>query len=137
MSDGAFSAPARAAIYEAGGGRCVGCGSAQVTAQHRRARGMGGTSREEIGYAVNGVPLCGDGVRGCHGWTEHNPDEADLLGWRLTHGQDWTEPWWTRFGWRRWVIEDGMPLVAYVDEADLDRLAERRDAVAEYGERAA
>jgi hypothetical protein len=146
MTAGVFGPDARAAILEAGHGRCVGCGRPDVTTQHRRARGMGGTSDVTIGHPANGVPLCGDGVRGCHGWTEHHPTDAALLGWRLVAGELALEaPWWDRvYGWRRWV-EDPEPGAAtiprgrafvglmFVDELlDLDRRVERLDAVARY-----
>lgn len=123
MGDGSFSTAARAAIYEAGDGRCVGCGSAEITAQHRHARGMGGTSRDELAQAVNGLPLCGSGTTGCHGWAEHNPIDAELLGWRLVAGAAYTAPWWHRtYGWRRWVLDEaGVPMVQYVDETEVDR----------------
>lgn len=133
-ADGSFSDAARAAIYQVGSGRCIGCGRPDLTAQHRTARGMGGTSRTEIGMAVNGVPLCGDGIRGCHGWTESNPEWGELLGWRVLAGTDPEPvPFWTRFGWQRWVMIDGLPFVAYVDEVeDLDNVEERGRAVAEF-----
>jgi hypothetical protein len=89
---------------------------------------MGGTSRQELALAVNGVPLCGSGTTGCHGWAEGHPLLAELLGWRLLGG-DWTEPFWTRFGWRQWVLVDGIPLVRYVDDDELDRPYERGLAV--------
>lgn len=93
MPDGSFSAAARAIIYGRSLGRCVGCGSSQVTAQHRRARGMGGTS-QTLGHEY-GVALCGSGTTGCHGWAEHNPADAELLGWRLPRGADPLEvPYW-------------------------------------------
>lgn len=129
MTDGAFSPRARAAIIEAGHGRCVGCGRPDVTTQHRRGRRMGGTSDHAIGHPSNGVPLCGDGVRGCHGWAEHNPTDAELLGWRLAPGADQlVAPWWDRvYGWRRWTA-DGF--LTYVDEVEeLDRLEERTEAL--------
>jgi hypothetical protein len=132
VSGGEFSAPARAAIYEAGGGRCIGCGSAQVTAQHRHARGMGGTSNVEVSKAVNGIPLCGSGTTGCHGWAELHPLMAELLGWRLMNGRtSYLEPWWSRDGWHRWWLDaDGVPLVKYVDPHELDRPVERGLAIA-------
>lgn len=133
MSDGAFSDKARAAIYMAGLGRCIGCGRTDLTAQHRTARGMGGTSLYTIGSPANGVPLCGDGIRGCHGWTESNPEWGELLGWRVPAPGDLTAPFWTRFAWQRWMIEaDGFPSVLYVDESELDRLPMRLAAVTEY-----
>lgn len=135
--DGSFSDAARAAIYEAGMGRCIGCGDSRLSAQHRSARGKGGTSGAAaalIASPANGVPLCGDGVRGCHGWTEANPEWAELLGWRVLAGMDIAAaPWWTRFGWNRWVQVDGAWFTQYVDvEEDLDNVVERERAVAEY-----
>ena len=135
MSGGAFNDRARAAIYECGGGRCIGCGRTDLSAQHRRARGKGGTSNLAIGHPANGVPLCGDGVRGCHGWTESNPEWAALLGWRLEPGQEAVgTPFWTRFGWKAWILaeDDGCPLVGFVYEPDLDRFEQREAAVATY-----
>lgn len=136
MTGGAFNDRARAAIYEVGGGRCIGCGRTDLTAQHRRARGMGGTSDVQIGHPANGVPLCGDGVRGCHGWAEKNRDDARLLGWLLEPQQAAVgTPFWSRlWGWRAWhVDEDGFPSVVFVDpEEDLDRPEERAAAVERY-----
>lgn len=133
MTDGSFSDAARAAIYEATGGRCAGCGSPQVTAQHRRARGKGGTSRAEIGQPGNGVALCGSGTTGCHGWAEHHPAAALLLGWRLDASDDLVgAPFWTRHGWYCWGVEDGWWYVAYVDPAELDHADERAAAVSEF-----
>lgn len=142
---GVFSEHARAAIYEVGHGRCIGCGRPDVSAQHRRARGMGGTSDVSIGHPANGVPLCGGamaGVLGCHGWAERHPRLARLLGWSLEPGELALEaPFYDRlYGWRRWVEEPPGPGeripwvgVAYVDVIeDLDRVEERLDAVARY-----
>lgn len=136
-ADGSFSDATRAAIYEAGGQRCIGCGRTNITAQHRTARGRGGTSGAAailIARAANGLPLCGDGVRGCHGWTESNPEWAVLLGWRVLSGTDPEHaPFWTRFGWQRWTYIEGDPFVAYVDvEEDLDRVPDRLRAVEEF-----
>lgn len=146
MTDaGVFNAHARAAIIELGHGRCLGDGRPDVTTQHRRARGMGGTSDLAIGHPANGVPLCGDGVRGCHGWAEHHPHDARLLGWALAPGEHPLEaPFYDHiYGWRRWAVEDGdkvtdgrrPPFVfaVYVDELeDLDRRVERAAAVARF-----
>ena len=144
MSAGAFNPAARAAIYEAGLGRCAGCGRPADSAQHRRARGMGGTTDVTIGHPANGVPLCGGalaGVRGCHGWAERNPVDAELLGWRLAPGAPalgtpfYVLPW---AGWRAWTEdshdEAGVPcpVIVYVDEEDLDRPLERGDALVRF-----
>ena len=132
--DGSFNDLARLAIYNAGLGRCAGCGRSQLTAQHRRARGMGGTTRLSIGHPANGVPLCGDGTRGCHGWTERNPHAALWLGWRLAPHQDALgSPWWCRpwKSWLQWVEVDGCPGVDFLfgDLGDLDNLPTRQAAV--------
>ena len=136
MTAGAFNPAARAAVYTAGLDRCAGCGRPADSAQHRRARGMGGTTDVTIGHPANGVPLCGGqlaGVRGCHGWAEANPVDAELLGWRLPPGAPALGTPWFCLPWRSWRAwvedDDGTPLVAYVDEADLDRPGDRGDAL--------
>lgn len=107
MKPGEFSPEARAAIYEAAGYRCVGCGNNQpLTCQHRIARGMGGTSNNLIGHPSNGVALCGSGTTGCHGWTEAHPKHAGALGWRVSRHEDpGLIPWWTQYGWRCWQAD--------------------------------
>jgi hypothetical protein len=144
MGAGAFSPAVRATIYQVHDGRCIGCGRSDLTAQHRRARGMGGNRDPLISSPANGVPLCGSGTTGCHGWTEHHPRLAELLGWRLVGMQDaLEEPFWTRFDWRRWVATrlapDQAPFftVGYVDTGELDRLDDRVDAVSEFNRRKA
>ena len=154
MTDaGAFNDRARAAIYRAGLDGCAGCGrTGDLSAQHRRARGMGGTSDVTIGHPANGVPLCGGqlaGVLGCHGWAERNPVDAELLGWRLAPGGSALgSPWWSQ-RWEAWLaweeepaleVYDGAgladtipacPVVRFVDvELDLDRVDDRRAALA-------
>lgn len=152
MTAGAFNEAARAAIYTAGLDRCAGCRRPADSAQHRRARGMGGTSDVSIGHPANGVPLCGGqlaGVRGCHGWAEAHPTDAELLGWRLPPGAPalgtpfYVAAWG---GWRAWaeesddVVDGGgrhvrtivTPLIVYVDEEDLDRPLERADALVRF-----
>lgn len=42
----------------------------QVSIQHRRAQGMGGTDLAETNSLANLLILCGTGVTGCHGWAE-------------------------------------------------------------------
>ena len=130
MTAGVFTPAARAAIYTAGLDRCAGCGRVADSAQHRRARGMGGTSDVTIGHPANGVPLCGGqlaGVLGCHGWTERHPRAAELLGWRAW--EEVTERIVDSAG--RLVREVTCPGIVYVDEEDLDRPLERGDALVE------
>lgn len=92
---------------------------------------MGGTSKDSVAYAVNGVPLCGSGTTGCHGWCEAHPVDAELLGWRLVAGSKYTAPWWHHlWGWRRWVIDEGgIPMTQYVDETEVDRREHRAIAI--------
>ena len=150
MTDvGAFNDAARAAIYLAGLDGCAGCGrTGDLSAQHRRARGIGGTSDVTIGHPANGVPLCGGqlaGVRGCHGWAERHPIDAELLGWRLAPGTPALgTPWWSqRWGmWLAWEEEPALelgdgttipacPVVRFVDlNEDLDRALDRGFAYA-------
>lgn len=135
--DGSFNDLARQFIYGAAGGRCVGCGRSDLTAQHRRARGMGGTGDISIGHPANGVALCGSGTTGSHGWVEKNPVDAELLGWRLAPGTPALgAPWWHRLeGWRAWAeMPDGYPVVVFVDAigGEVDRLEEREEALRRY-----
>lgn len=122
-----FTPPARAAILETTLGRCAGCNrpttpTAPLECQHRRARMMGGTHNPRLGHPDNGVPLC----RYCHEWAEHHPAYALTLGWMLYPNDDpLAVPFYTRTGWRQWVIADDQPhgeppapqdwLVQYVD----------------------
>ena len=132
MSSGAFTPTDRAIIYARSDGRCCGCGaSSPLTAQHRRARGMGGTSSKATGQHPNGVALCGSGTTGCHGWTEHHPYAAELLGWRLSYGDDPLEaPYFDRlYGWRMIEPDGGH---RYVDDSELDRHEERLAALDAY-----
>jgi len=78
------------------------------TIQHRRARGMGGSSKASTSSPANGLLLCGSGTTGCHGWTESHPAEAAFLGWRVTQFDDPTHvPVWrtTPLG-GEWVLLD-------------------------------
>ena len=125
-----FSDEARAEVLGRAEGRCSGCGRTEpMTVQHRRARGMGGTSRVELGHPANGLALHGSGTTGCHGWTERHPLVAGLLGWRLGPDDDpRLAPYWCSTGWS-WnrVGDDGSRL--YVDVDDLPDRDAREAAV--------
>lgn len=71
---------ARRIVYARSRGFCELCGRPAESWSHRRSAGQGGPWN-----AANGLHLCGDGVRGCHGWLEANPLAADAGGWRLVH----------------------------------------------------
>lgn len=55
--------------------------------QHRIPRGMGGTSRPELGLTGNLVLLCGSATTGCHGYLETTAagrQEGAQHGWCLS-----------------------------------------------------
>jgi hypothetical protein len=51
---------------------------------HRLKRGQGGLWEPQ-----NIVALCGDGVRGCHGWCEANPRAGHEIGFCV---KPWEDP---------------------------------------------
>ena len=56
---------------------------------HRRARGAGGSRREDTNSPANLVPLCGPGVdNDCHGHVESHRAEALTFGWLVPQGAD-------------------------------------------------
>lgn len=57
------------------------CGRDGATVQHRKPRGMGGSSNPEINSPANLLWVCGTGTTGCHGWMERNRTEALAAGW--------------------------------------------------------
>lgn len=59
--------------------RCEVCGRRKGDSfGHRVKRSQGGTWAPS-----NGIRLCGDGTRGCHGWCEAHPVLAQTFGWAL------------------------------------------------------
>lgn len=61
---------------------CERCGSMSAcTLHHRRKRSQ--LPRHRFWEPSNCVMLCGDGTHGCHGWVEHNPDDARLEGFHV------------------------------------------------------
>jgi hypothetical protein len=69
---------------------CVKCGGAahgqrglDYSIHHRRLRAQGVDNR-----LPNLVTLCGDGVRGCHGWAHHNRALAEAEGLIVRSGFD-------------------------------------------------
>src|SRR5690606_5369106 len=108
----AFTAETRQAVLDANLGRCAGCDRPAVEVHHRRPRGMGGTSRVELGAACNGVGLC----RNHHRWAETHRVEARRIGWLLDVGDDpAVVPWWASvWGYVRWVLDDDTWLIELV-----------------------
>jgi hypothetical protein len=71
------------------GGRLDGGAGVVASVQHRQARGMGGSRSPGVHELANLLIFCGDGVRGCHGWTECGEREAARLrGLWVVHGVD-------------------------------------------------
>ena len=56
--------------------------------QHRRARGMGGSSDPDTNSPANLVLMCGSGTTGCHGHVEAHPHEARERGFRVDQYDD-------------------------------------------------
>lgn len=94
MSVGGFNIRVRNAIWLRDNGSCVRCGvslaGTRGSYQHRRARGMGGSSDPLTGSVVNGVLMCGHATSpdGCHHWAESHPSEALQYGYRVPQGGD-------------------------------------------------
>lgn len=66
------------------GGQCEMCGMARAeSVHHRRKRSQGGPWS-----ATNCVAVCGDGLRGCHGWIEGHPAMSAAAGFHLCPGDD-------------------------------------------------
>lgn len=87
--------------------RC--CRGVLTTMHHRKKRGQGG-----LWDATNIVAVCGDGTRGCHGWAEHNPNDAADFGW---HVRPWQDPAETPLLWRgsQWLLLTADGGVKHVD----------------------
>lgn len=74
----------RAGLGDPDDARCERCGAPPpLTMHHRRNRSQGGQW-----VPSNIVALCGDGVRGDHGWVGAHPAEANVQGWSLRGGDD-------------------------------------------------
>jgi 5-methylcytosine-specific restriction protein A len=116
MASGKFSDTVRQQIRDRAVGRCEKCGlyvdyGAQY--HHRRPRGMGGTSRKEIGGPQNGMYV----HSGCHVIIESGRTRARLMGWLVPNGMN-PESVPVRL-WNGWFIltADGLRLpVAEPDE---------------------
>jgi 5-methylcytosine-specific restriction endonuclease McrA len=76
------AAKERACVVD-GWPRCERCGSVteDLSLHHRRKRSQ--LPKDRLWELSNCVILCGDGVRGCHGWVEHNPDAAREEGFHV------------------------------------------------------
>lgn len=78
----------RKVVSERAGDYCERCGvhssSRGLTLHHRVKRSQGGKWEPQ-----NCVKLCGHGTAGCHGWVEHNPNDAEAQGF---HVRPWNTP---------------------------------------------
>lgn len=96
---------ARDIVRRRDGHRCQMCGASVLnipsSVHHRINKGAGGSAKLERPSLL--VRLCGDGVRGCHGWVTNEPRMAGLTGWLLPKNNpdiDSTrEPLLTYAGW--------------------------------------
>lgn len=126
----AVSQATRELVLERDGRTCVSCGRLCAgplgySLHHRTPRGMGGTKRPEANAPSNLVTVCGDGVRGCHGWIESNRDQAREWGYLVHRIDDPAEvPVLGRHGW---VLFDNVGCFSYCDESR--DLTELRDAL--------
>lgn len=69
----------RAIVYARSGGVCECCGARRAESwSHRVAKSRGG-----LWSPSNGLHLCGDGTRLCHGWLEANPTWAGGGFWHI------------------------------------------------------
>lgn len=69
------------------------------------------------------VALCGHGTVGCHGWVEHNPDEAAEFGW---HVRPWETPadvpvYWRSSDWVKLDVNGGIERVQCPDQLQVWR----------------
>lgn len=73
----------RSVVRDRSEGCCERCGKYGTTVHHRKNRSQGGPWTPE-----NCVALCGDGVRGCHGWATANPNAAHAEGFHVRPWED-------------------------------------------------
>lgn len=83
------------AVLERDGRCCVRCGGAlwgvrgrDYSIQHRRARGAGGSRREDTNQPQNLLSTCGSATSGCHGLMERLRNEAREMGWAIRQSDD-------------------------------------------------
>ena len=88
-----LSRETREAVYARDGYSCVRCfRTSGLSVHHRRPRGMGGTSLDDVHHKANLITLHGDGVTGCHGWVESHRTLAYALGYLCPSWED-PEAW--------------------------------------------
>jgi hypothetical protein len=117
---GEFPLKTRRLIFGLFHGRCAWCGDPLPpkwwTAQHRRARGAGGTSDPLAVSAANGLPVH---QIPCHEYIESHPTEALHKGFRIPQGSD-PRQWPCRIWTGEWgyPTEDGgwRPVAAKTEE---------------------
>lgn len=72
-------------LFERSGGNCERCGGFGEQIHHRRARGMGGTRREDTNGLAGLVHLCAE----CHAHIESHREWAYEFGWLV---RQWADP---------------------------------------------
>ena len=85
-------------------GWCENCATRRAeSVHHRRKQSQGGPWS-----ASNCVHLCGSGTTGCHGWVEHNPNDAAEMGFHLRPGDLPSQtPVWSRLHGVVLLADDG------------------------------
>jgi len=94
------------------------CQGKAAGVHHRVKRSQGGKWAPS-----NLLDACGSGTTGCHGWTEHHPEEAHVEGLSLKRGEDPLEHsvhmrWVNERSW--WFLDDEGSL--HWDESDFEPL---------------
>lgn len=101
---------------------------------HRRPRGMGGTSREDVHSLAGLVNACGHGTTGCHWWVERHRTAATRMGLLVpNHGTaentDVALVPVTLPGGRRVLFDDAGPFYLTVTDGPVYDLTDTRLAV--------
>lgn len=114
-------ARARLILAARSGGVCECCGARRAESwSHRVAKSRGGSWSPS-----NGLHLCGDGVRLCHGWLEANPLWAGAGGWHIRRDLRlpdivpvYLRPAWSPAGWFL-LLDDGSTEPVHADDFGL------------------
>jgi hypothetical protein len=118
MTAAITEARGRAVVYARSAGLCECCGSRRAESwSHRVAKARGG-----LWAPSDGLHLCGDGVRLCHGWLEAHPTWAGEGGWHIRRDPRAPAevPVYLRpaLAWPGWYLIDDEGLYLVVDPDD-------------------